>query len=172
MLLPDDLPPLNRKIIELTQKSFPILEDPPGSNRSAEIDRMAKRWGIPQGSAWCALWPTDIWFDAGAKVPPALGGLTATGRERHPAVAEWWRVWALENGLFQSRPIIGAVAVYGKEGREPAVHVGACVTVITPRLMNFEGNTTGAAFEREGTMSAHKDVNTERLIGYVYPELR
>lgn len=172
MIFPDDLTPLNRKVVETMQLRFPILENPPGSNRSPEIDRMVKRWGSAPGSPWCALLTTDVWFDAGADVPPALPGKTATGRERHPAVAEWWRVWALEQGLFSTTPVVGAAALYGTGGREPAVHIGVCIMAVTPRLMGFEGNTTGAAFEREGTMTAHKDVNLERLIGYVLPRLR
>lgn len=172
MIFPADLTPLNRKIVEVMQQRFPILEDPQGSNHSPEIDRMVKRWGAAPGSPWCALLTTDVWFDAGADVPPKLPGLTSTGKERHPAVAEWWRVWGIEQGLFSAIPVIGAAALYGTGGKEPAVHIGVCVTVVAPRLMNFEGNTTAAAFEREGTATAHKDVNAERLIGYVLPRLR
>jgi hypothetical protein len=172
IVFPDTLPPLNRKIVETMQLRFPIIEDPLGSNTSPEIARMAKRWGIPTGLPWCALLTTDVWFDAGAQVPPKLGGATKTGRERHPAVADWWREWALREGLFSPLPVIGAAALYGFEGREPAVHIGVCVATVHPRLMNFEGNTTGKPFDREGTMTQLKDVNGERLIGYVLPRLR
>lgn len=172
IVFPPTLPPLHKKIVETMQLRFPIVEDPLGSNRCPEIDRMVKRWGSAPGSPWCALLTTDVWFDAGADVPPHLPGLTSTGRERHPAVAEWWRVWSIEQGLFSEIAMIGAAALYGAGGREPAVHIGTCITVVTPRLMGFEGNTTGAPFDREGTMTAHKDVNVDRLIGYVHPRLR
>lgn len=172
IIYPPTLPPLNKKIVQGMQLRFPIIENPQGSNLSPEITAMQKRWGSAARSPWCALLTTDVWYEAGADVPPALPGKTTTGRERHPAVAEWWRVWALEQSLFSSVPVIGAAPLFGTGGREPAVHIGVCITAIEPRLMGFEGNTTGAPFDREGTMTAHKDVNRDRLIGYVLPRLR
>jgi hypothetical protein len=170
--LPLTLPPINKKIVEGMQLRFPILEDPPGSNRSPEIDRLCKRWGVPLGSPWCALLATDVWYDAGAAVPPNLGGKTKTGRDRHPAVAEWWREWALKEGLFSATPMIGAAVLYGSGGKEPAVHIDVCVTVITPALMSFGGNESESGFSREGTLTTHSRVQTDRLIGYVLPRLR
>jgi hypothetical protein len=172
MIYPDSLPPINRRIVEAMQLRFPIVENPPGSNRSPEIDAMCKRWGVPLGSPWCALLATDVWYDAGAAVPPPLPGRTATGRERHPAVAEWWRVWALEQGLFSPTPAIGAAVLYGSGGKEPAYHIDVCVTVITPVLLSFGGNEAEAGFTREGTLTSHSRVQADRLIGFVLPRLR
>lgn len=154
------------------QGRFPILENPPGSNRSVEIDAMCKRWGVPLGSSWCALLVTDVWFDAGAAVPAALGGLTATGRERHPAVAEWWREWALREGLFSSIPVIGAAVLYGTTGKEPATHIDVCVTALEPFIYSFGGNESEAGFTTNGTLTSHSRVQQDRLIGYILPRLR
>lgn len=133
---------------------------------------MVKRWAGNLGGAWCALLATDVWFDAGADVPPRLPGNTKTGRERHPAVAEWWRVWALEQGLFSTVPVIGAAVLYGTGGKEPAVHIDVCVTYIKPALMSFGGNEAEVGFSREGTLTTHSRVQEDRVIGYVLPRLR
>lgn len=161
MILPDD--PLCRAIIERAQRDIPILENPIGSNRSPEIDAMCKRWGVPLGSAWCALWTASVWEDAGAQVPPIRGD------HYHPAIAETWRKWALETGRFSSHPIRGAAVLYGTNGHEPAHHIGACVTAQVPLLMNFEGNTSITGFEREGELTSSKRVDATRLIGFIHP---
>lgn len=173
IVFPSTLPPINRKIVETMQMRFPILEDPVGSNRSPEIDRMCRRWGVPLGSPWCALLATDVWFDAGADVPPTVPGRrTSAGRERHPAVADWWREWALKEGLFSAVPVVGAAVLYGAGGHEPAVHIDVCVSCTAPLLMSFGGNEAEAGFTREGTLTSHARVQVDRLIGYVIPRLR
>lgn len=172
MIYPDGLPPLNRKIVEEMQRRFPILENPPGSNRSPEIDALCERWGVPLGSPWCALLATDVWYDAGADVPTKRGGKTSGGRERHPAVADYWREWALTEGLFSATPVIGAAVLYGTQGHEPASHIDVCVTVVTPALMSFGGNEAEQGFTSNGTLTNHGRVQTDRLIGYVLPRIR
>ncbi len=160
VILPRD--PLAAAIIHRAQQDIPILETPLGSNRSPEIDAMCQRWGVPLASYWCALWAASVWADAGADVPPTHG-------DSHPARAESWRQWAIATGRFSSTPILGAATLYGPGGRGPADHIGACVVSIVPLLLDFEGNTTGAGFSREGEMTAMKPVDTDRLIGYVSP---
>lgn len=161
IILPDD--PLAAAIIQRAQRDIPILENPIGSNRSPEIDAMCQRWHVPLGSAWCALWTATVWADAGAQVPPIQGPLM------HPAIADAWRRWALENYSFSPTPVLGAAPLYGKNGHEPAEHIGACVVSIKPILMDFEGNTSLTGFSREGELTELKPVNTDRLIGYVIP---
>ena len=161
IILPDDL--LCAAIIRRAQQDIPILEDPIGSNRSPEIDAMCKRWGVPLGSAWCALWTATVWADAGAEVPPVRGD------HYHPAIADTWRLWALETGRFRMYPVRGAAVLYGAGGKEPAHHIGVCVTAQHPILMNFEGNTSVTGFTREGELTASKPVDTSRVIGYVHP---
>lgn len=164
IVLPDLLPPLNAEIIRRVQLVIPILEDPPLSNRSPEIDAMCRRFGVPLGSYWCALLAADIWTDAGACIPPV-----DESKGWHPAKAETWRQWALREGLFSATPVHGAAVLYGKSGHEPAEHIGAAVASITPVLMDFEGNTSGGGFSRNGELATLKVVDTARLIGYVLP---
>lgn len=160
IILPDDA--LCAAIIRRAQQDIPILENPIGSNRSPEIDAMCKRFGVPLGSAWCALWTANTWLDAGAEIPPTHG-------DSHPAKAESWRLWALETNRFSALPIRGAAVLYGNGGKGPAHHIGCCVVSQTPILMNFEGNTSETGFSREGELTELKRVNTDRLIGFVHP---
>lgn len=167
IILPVELPTLNREIIRTAQLDIPMIENPLGSNLSPEINAMAKEWGVPLGSPWCAGWTNKVWRKAGAKTPPWI----KTDPKKHPWIAEWWRRWALEHGLFSPTPVLGAAPLYGTKGREPATHIGCCVVSIDPILMNFEGNTSETGFSREGTLTDLKRVNVERLIGYVHPVL-
>lgn len=162
IILPDD--PLCAAIIRRAQQDIPILENPIGSNRCAEIDLMCRRWGVPLGSPWCALWTASVWADAGAEVPPVRDG----GRY-HPAIADTWYRWALETCRFTAEPAKGYAVLYGAGGKGPAVHIAACVVSITPILMDLEGNTSETGFSREGELTDLKRVNVERLIGYVAP---
>lgn len=160
IILPSD--PLCAGIIQRAQRDIPIVESPIGSNRCPEIDEMCRRWGVPLGSPWCALWAASCWADAGADVPPTHGDL-------HPAKAESWRLWALSTGRFSHEPILGAAVLYGAGGREPASHIACCVVSLTPILMDLEGNTSETGFSREGELTDLKRVNTDRVIGYVHP---
>jgi hypothetical protein len=54
-------------------------------------------------------------------------------------------------------------------GHEPAHHIGAAVASVTPVLMDFEGNTSGAGFSRNGELATLKVVATDLVIGYVHP---
>ena len=164
IVLPDNLPDLNRRIIRNVQRRIPILENPPLSNRSPEIDAMCRRFGVPLGSWWCALLAADVWADEGADIPPI-----DEGKGWHPAMAETWRRWALEQALFSATPVHGAAALYGADGQAPAEHIGAAVASIDPVLMDFEGNTSGAGFSRNGELATLKLIDTGRLIGYVLP---
>jgi hypothetical protein len=62
--------------------------------------------------------------------------------------------------------MIGAAVVYGKPG--DASHIGVIVRVI-PLLLAVEGNTTLDGFSRNGVAVDLKLVNTDRVLGYVYP---
>jgi hypothetical protein len=138
IVLPFDLPELNQRIIHGAQLDVPILENPPLSNRSPEIDAMCAEFGVPLGSYWCALWAAKVWKAAGAEIPTIRGDM-------HPA------------------------RLYGANGHEPAEHIGAALASIHPFLMDFQGNTSGAGFSRNGELATLKSVDTDRLIGYVSP---
>lgn len=165
IVLPPNLPALNRQIVSRAQQDLPILENPLYSNRSPEIDAMCKRFGVPLGSYWCALWASEVWADAGADIPPV-----DDAKGWHPAKAETWRQWAFVTNRFSHVPVIGAAVLYGAQGHEPADHIGACLVATTPLLMDLEGNTSLDGFSRNGELTGLKHVNTDRLIGYIHPE--
>lgn len=160
IILPSD--PLCAAIIRAAQSDVPILEDPPLSNRSPEIDAMCEEFGVPLASYWCALWMAHVWKKAGAEIPPTRG-------DSHPAKAESWRRWALETGRFSIKPAIGYGVLYGIGAKEPADHVGVAIASVHPILMDFEGNTSGAGFARNGEIATVKVVDVDRVIGYVSP---
>jgi hypothetical protein len=165
IVIPANTPLLHSRIIQVMQARFPILENPIGSNRSPEIDAMARKWGIPLGSPWCAGLATDVWQEAGAEVPPV-----DDEKGWHPWKAETWRQWALATNRFSSRPIFGGAVLYGLNGNKPAEHIAVCVVSLVPILMDIEGNTSETGFSREGELTGLKRVNGDRLIGYVSPE--
>lgn len=155
---------LNQRIVEYAKKVFPVLENPIGSNRSPEIDAWCKRFGVPLGSPWCALYAAASWQDAGADIPPI-----DEKKGWHPAKAETWRLWALSTMRFTGQPGFGYAVLYGRGGRAPASHIAPCIVSLAPILMDLEGNTSETGFSREGELTDLKRVNAERLIGYVSP---
>ena len=166
IVLPDSLPDLNVAIVRRAQRDIPIIENPPGSNRSPEIDAMCKKWGVPLAFYWCALWATTVWSDCGADVPP----IDPT-HNWHPAKCETWRDWAMHEGLFTSVPTIGCAVLYGQNGHPPAEHIGVCIVSLAPIRMDAEGNTSLAGFSREGIIATIKPIDMSRVIGYVTPRL-
>lgn len=160
MIMPDD--PLCAAILRAAQADIPILESPPLSNRSPEIDAMCEEFGVPLASYWCALWMAHVWKKCGAEIPPTKGNM-------HPAKADSWRKWAIETGRFSMVPQIGFGVLYGKRGMEPAHHVGVAIASIHPIMLDFEGNTSGAGFSRNGELATIKVVDVDSVIGYVSP---
>lgn len=162
IVLPLDLSPLATQIIHLAQLDVPILENPPLSNRSPEIDAMCVEFGVPLASYWCALWAAKVWKAAGAEIPPTEG-------DSHPAKAESWHQWALKSGRFSRTPGLGYAVLYGPNGQGPADHIGVAIASIHPIMMDFEGNTSGAGFSRNGELATLKVVDVDRVVGYVSP---
>lgn len=163
IIVPSSATILERAIVRNAQIDIPILENPIGSNRSLEIDEMCRRFGVPLGSAWCALWVAKCWSDAGAEIPPTQG-------DSHPARADSWVEWAKKTGRFTKVARFGAAPVYGLGRQQPASHIGCCVVSLYPILMDIEGNTSETGYSREGELTELKRVNLARLIGYVSPE--
>jgi len=164
IVIPDGTSELAQAIIRRAQQDIPIIENPASSNRSPEIDAMCKRWGVPLGSYWCALWAASVWSDAGAAVPPI-----AMSRDWHPAKCETWRQWALVEGLFTSEPTLGCAVLYGVNGHEPAEHIGTCIVAMEPVKFDLEGNTSLGGYSRNGEITGLKPVDLTRVIGYVTP---
>jgi hypothetical protein len=87
IIIPIGLPELNEKIIRAAQSKIPILESPPLSNRSPEIDAMCRKFGVPLGSYWCALFAADVWTDAGAEIVLSAHSRQDSARPRCTATA-------------------------------------------------------------------------------------
>jgi hypothetical protein len=158
--IPSNTPALNVAIIRRAQRDIPIMENPVGSNRSPEIDALCKRYGVPLGSSWCALWLSAVWEDSGAEIPPV-----DDSKGWHPAKAETWRQWAIATGRLTHTPSLGCAAVFGNPGH----HVAACVVSTTPFITDLEGNTSETGFSREGELTELKRTNLAGLFGYISP---
>jgi hypothetical protein len=165
IIIPTGTPALHTAIVHRAQRDIPILENPVGSNRSPEIDAMCKRFGVPLGSYWCALWTSEVWKDSGAEIPPI-----DDAKGWHPAKAETWRQWAVATGRFTKTPRLGFAVLYGKGKLPPAHHIGCCVVSTSPLITDLEGNTSLAGFSTNGELTTLKLVNAGELIGYVSPE--
>jgi hypothetical protein len=150
------LPALNAAIVRRALLDVGICEMPPGSNRSGRIDEynLSARTGL--GSYWCASAVRAWWSESGAQVPN-------TGA----ASCDVWMEWAKKTKRWSQKPIEGAAVVYGKP--EDANHIGVVVR-ISPLLLSVEGNTSLGGFDRNGVAIDLKQVNEQRLLGFIHPE--
>lgn len=161
--LPSDYDPLRRAIVERAMMDDGILEMPPGSNRSGVIDQYCTNCGSPLGSYWCAaaLW---TWLkEAGAAVPPTLGGS-----------CDRWLSWGESAGLrlpLGQLPQAGDVVLYGT-GRN-AVHCGVVIRVyqdaVRHLILTKEGNTSigGTTVTRNGLAVVTKAVDEKAVLCYL-----
>jgi hypothetical protein len=154
--LPETTPELVAAIVRRALEDVGVCEDPPGSNRSPEIDRYLKAVGTPLGLPWCAA-AVAAWFrDAGALTPPKLAAST-----------DAWMAWAKEHNLWAPQPVLGAAVVYGKDS--DAQHIGVVVR-LTPIALSVEGNTSlDNSPQREGLAVDLKKLNMAWALGYVRP---
>lgn len=152
-------------IVRIAQSDLGLWEDPPRSNRAPWLDALCLRWGIPTGSAWCALLAADVWRRAGVAVPPITG-------TSHPARAESWHQWAESTGRLTETPTIGDAVLYGVAG--VAHHIGACVVAVRPNaVLNIEGNAFLSGLSRgvtDGECTALREVDQALCLGYVSVE--
>jgi CHAP domain len=154
--LPTATPDLNRRIVVRALSDIGIVETPPGSNRSGVIDSYNLAAGVPVGSYWCAAAVAAWYRESGAKVPPGS------------ASCDSWMAWAKAAGQWKTTPTPGAAVVYGTSTPLDATHIGVVVRV-GPLLLSCEGNTSLGGFSRNGVAVDLKLVNTDRLLGYVWP---
>lgn len=154
--LPNDTPALNALIVRRALLDIGICEMPPGSNRSQRIDEYNIHAKAPIGSFWCASAVRAWWAESGASVPP-------TGA----ASCDVWMEWAKKTKRWSKEPVEGAAVVYG--AITDANHIGVVVRV-NPLLLSVEGNTSLGGFSRNGVAVDLKQVDTSRVVGYVYPE--
>lgn len=138
-------------------------EHPAGSNRGPFIDAIAKEFGSPLGSPWCALLQGHVRKKNGFWIPTHDVGATNE-----------WVYQAKQAGKWTETPSTGAVIVYGDgttvpsgryAGQPHAVHVGC---VVAPGK-SIEGNTVSDRFDRNGGSCCLKAINTTRVLGYILP---
>lgn len=155
--------------LDYTASKVGVCEDPPGSNRGADIDAWAKEFGAPLGSYWCAL--------AVAHCRRKFGLWTPARRELTGSCDEWYLA-AERAALLVMYPVPGAAVLYtnGRKittgryaGRLDIVHIGTVLRA-TPITMAFEGNTTLGKYDRNGYVLALKEVEKKRVAGYILPD--
>jgi hypothetical protein len=133
-----------------------ILENPPGSNRSPEIDAMMDLVGSPRGMSWCAA-AVSSWFKfAGAEIPPTEAGAVRA-----------WKAWAFRTSRWTTRAAIGRAVVYGDAQDNPE-HIGVIIRVL-PVMLSVEGNTSLQGYSTNGVACAEKAVTLTRVLGYISP---
>lgn len=155
--------------LDYTATKAGVYEDPPGSNRSPDIDEWAQEFGSPLGSYWCALMVGHTRKKHGLWIPP---------RRELVASCDEWYLAAERAGLIIPAPVPGAAVLYTNgqvltspdryKGRKDAVHIGTILRV-TPALVSWEGNTTLGKYDRNGVTLAMKDVDKPRVLCYIAP---
>lgn len=171
-MLPADLTkivtPAIAAFLDYTATKAGVYEDPPGSNRSPDIDAWAREFGAPLGSYWCALMVGHTRRKHGLWIPPRL--------ELVASCDEWVRAAKLAK-TWTTSPVPGAAVVYTNgqtltagryAGQKDAVHIGTVLRV-KPAELSWEGNTALGKYDRNGVTLALKAVDKSRVLGYVLP---
>jgi hypothetical protein len=166
--LPITTPALNVRIVERAHDDLGEGEDigphGEGTNRSVYCDALAKRFGSPLGSYWCALAVSSWWTDAGAMLPP------------EPGSCESWRQWAFQTARFREAPSPGYAVLYGAP--DHASHIGIIARLVNDptalhghRVVTIEGNASLGAYSRDGWIVAERTMNGDAVIGFVAPTI-
>lgn len=168
----ENLPEVNRVILERAWRDLEIAETPPGSNRGVRIEYYLRRAGLSDSEIskgrgyWCQAWVTCVWEDAGAAVP-VLG---SNGRFNCDGFANWAKsegLWIPANGVGPRGVPEGSAVCYGTT--RDVSHVGIVSRWDQWYVRSVEGNTTTSGFSREGTLVAFKNVALQLAVGYVKP---
>lgn len=158
--------PSVRAALEFALAHVGVCEVPVGSNRGLDIDAWATEFGSPLGSSWCALAVGKARKEGGLWIP-----------SRDVGCCDEWVYQATRAGLTRTAPEAGAAVVYTShnrltggryDGQLDAIHIGIVLRV-TPVLLSIEGNTTLAAFDRNGFVQALKEVDVKRILTYIAP---
>lgn len=154
--LPDTLSQLQKAIVFRAFADAGICEQPMSSNKGGRIDEYNRRAGAPIGSYWCASWATAVWEDCGAALPKSSR-----------ASCDVLMQWAKKEGLWNSKPVIGALVIYGTPS--DAEHVGIVIR-LDPVERSLEGNAgVAGGVTRNGEGVEMKVVAKGRVLGYIYP---
>jgi hypothetical protein len=156
-----DLPPdmeIGLKIVQYALRDLGTTENPlpPGKpeNSGPRVLQMLKGVGFNGPAYWCAAAVSDWYRGAGAKSP-------------NSASCDVWMSWAKRNGLFSSKPAIGAAILYGSSA--DAHHIGIVEAISGDRVTTIEGNTSGGGFNRNGVGVFRKSARIAKAVGFVLP---
>jgi hypothetical protein len=137
-------------------------------NRGYVPDMVNKMFGSPLGSAYCANTVGYVLVRNGLRIPPKEVG-----------ACDAWARMAFARASWHSEPMLGAVAVYGTTRKTvpglpfDAQHVGLVAQLHVPQLgtIDYEANTSAYGYSREGLAVLPKPVDTDRILGFIWPEL-
>jgi hypothetical protein len=146
------------KIVQYALKDLGTTENPlpPGKpeNSGPRVLQMLKGVGFNGPAYWCAAAVSAWYRSAGAKSP-------------NSASCDVWMSWAKRNGLFSSKPAIGAAILYGSSA--DAHHIGIVEAINGNRVTTIEGNTSGGGFSRNGVGVFRKSARIAKAVGFVLP---
>ena len=115
------------------------IRETPGTANEPRVMAMAKRAARWLGAAyaadsvpWCGLFVADCMAAAGFTPPRAFVGLRAKA----------WSGWGIACSVFATRPPLGAIAVFGREG---GGHVGFVVGAHSNGDLDILGGNQGDA---------------------------
>ena len=109
-----------------------------------------------KGYEWCACAVTTWWKSAGLKTPP--GGTLVSN----------WVNWAVQNGLYSSKPVLGAAIIYKSGGSY--IHIGIVSGVMPDgTVISIEGNASKKGFSARGICCREGIAWMSAIDGYVIP---
>lgn len=167
-MLPRDIvaPDPVKRALDYALSKVGVCEDPPGSNRGADIDAWCKEFGSPLGSFWCALFVGHVRKHAGLWIP-----------DRSVGSCDEWVYQARRAGKWTTHPVPGAAVIYATTkthdsgryaGLRDAQHIGLVLRT-SPSRMAIEGNTSLDGYSRNGEIVTLKPIAAPRVYGYVLP---
>jgi hypothetical protein len=124
--------------------------------RVAGLDNEQQFNSKGKGYEWCACAVISWWKSVGLQTPP--GGTLVSN----------WVPWAIKNGLYSSRPVLGAAIIYKSGGSY--VHIGI-VSGIMPdgTIISIEGNASKQGFSARGICCREGVAWMRAIDGFVIP---
>jgi hypothetical protein len=159
LALPDHA--LRAALVRRALADVGIEESASAANRSPYLDEIARQFGSPLGSAWCALILGRWCRDVGVATPPREVG----------AVRAWQR-WAQAEHLWKPRtetPLPGDMVVYDMRPDGIGDHIGVVIRTHARGPRTVEGNTSWSGHSREGVAVVAKPIAAQLVLGYVVP---
>ncbi len=136
--------PLLVKAIEVARSQIGVLEDPPGSNRGAQVEEYQRSVGIPPGEPWCAAFVYWCFRRAAEQLGianPVLrtgGVLDHWNRAYEEGIRRVTREQAMED---PSLALPGFIFIIDTGAPGGAGHTGLVEKVDGGMLVTIEGNT-------------------------------